>query len=112
MHRYTDAPMPRLPVLKGHQKMRKLLIACVAYLLLSVLGGIVLAEGSLRLHHRPLSHQQEAEALVRQEFHAKLQEVSITAADGVVLKGWYVHPQQANGYTVLLAMALPIIGKA
>jgi uncharacterized protein len=83
--------------------MKKLAIVCSVYLLASVLAGIVLAEGSLRLQHRPLSHRKDAEALVHQEFHAELQEVSITAADAVVLKGWYVHPQQANGYAVLLA---------
>ena len=72
------------------------------YLLLSLAGGIVLTEASLRLRHRPVSHRQEAEKLVRAEFQADLQEVSISAADAVVLKGWYVHPQRSNGDAVVL----------
>lgn len=72
------------------------------YLLLSIAGGIVLAEASLRLRHRPLSHRQEAESLVRSEFQADLQEVGIRAADAVVLKGWYVHPHLFNGNAVVL----------
>lgn len=82
--------------------MRIAIVGCAAYLLLSVIVGIVLAEGSLRPTHRPLSHRQEAEAIVHQEFQTDLQEVSITAADSAVLKGWYVHPRQFNGNAVVL----------
>jgi len=78
-------------------------VLCAIYLLLCGIAGVVVAEGSLRLHHRPLSHRQQAERLVRQEFQADLQEVSINASDSVVLKGWYVHPQNFNGNTVVLA---------
>ena len=83
-----------------------LLIACALYLLLSVMAGVVVAEASLRLQHRPLSHRQEAAALVRQEFRAQLQEVSLTAADSAVLKGWYVRPRDFNGNAVVLAHGL------
>jgi hypothetical protein len=61
--------------------MRKILkivvLVSAVYLALSVVAGIIVAEGSLRLHHRPLSHREEAELLVRQEFQADLQEVSM-----------------------------------
>jgi hypothetical protein len=77
-------------------------IICAVYLALSLVAGIVLAEGSLRLHLRPLSHRQQAEARVRQEFQAELQEVNITASDSIVLKGWYVRPQNFNNNTVVL----------
>src|SRR5262249_12275848 len=90
--------------------MRKLfkivLILCSLYLVLSAIAGIGLAEASLRLQHRPLSHRQEAAALVRQEFRAQLQEVSLTAADSAVLKGWYVRPRDFNGNAVVLAHGL------
>lgn len=82
--------------------MRIAIVGFAAYLLLSVIVGIVLAEGSLRPTHRPLSHRHEAEMLVRREFQADLQEISIDAADSVVLKGWYVHPRQFNGNAVVL----------
>jgi dipeptidyl aminopeptidase/acylaminoacyl peptidase len=78
------------------------LLAGALYLALSVIAGITIAEASLKLPHRPLRHQQEIAAAVRDQFGAKLQEVSIAAADGVVLKAWYVHPSGFNGNTVVL----------
>jgi len=72
------------------------------YLAFSLVSGVFLAEASLRLQHRPLTHRQEAVAVARQQFQAELQEVSITAADSVVLRAWYVHPRNSNGNTVVL----------
>src|SRR5437763_1088182 len=83
-----------------------LLLLCSIYLLLSAVGGILLAESSLRLRHLPLRHRQQAEALVRQQFHTELQEISVTASDSSVLKGWYVHPRNFNGSTVVLLHGL------
>lgn len=76
---------------------------CSLYLLLSAVAGILVAEGSLRLQHRPLRHRQETEAIVHREFQTDLGEVSITASDSVVLKAWYIHPPNSNGNTVVLA---------
>jgi hypothetical protein len=39
---------------------------------------------------------------VRTDFQAELQDVTITAADGVELKGWFVHPHDYNGNAVVL----------
>jgi uncharacterized protein len=72
------------------------------YLSLALVGGVVLAEGSLRLRHRPLRHRLEAQSVVRREFQTDLQEVTIMALDGVALKGWYVRPQSFNGRAVVL----------
>src|SRR5579859_1617049 len=86
---------------------RKLLKVCIAvvagYLLFTVIAGIAVTEGSIRLVHRPLAHRRKAAAYVREHYQAELQEVSIRAADAVVLKGWYVHPRVFNGSTVLLS---------
>jgi pimeloyl-ACP methyl ester carboxylesterase len=82
--------------------LKVLMIACVAYLVLAAVGGVVIAEASLRLWRRPLRHRQEFALLVRERYHANLAEVSIAAADGVELKGWYVHPQKFNGNAVVL----------
>ncbi len=79
-----------------------LLAACCSYLLLAVVAGVVVAEGSLKLWHRPLRHREEAAAIVRQQYQADLQDVSIQAADGVKLRAWYVHPNQFNGSAVIL----------
>jgi dipeptidyl aminopeptidase/acylaminoacyl peptidase len=74
----------------------------ISYLLLAGMAGVVIAEGSLRLIRRPLRHEQEAAARVRERYHADLQDVRIQAADGVTLRGWYARPQTFNGNAVLL----------
>jgi len=82
---------------------RKVLLAgLLAYLALSILAGIVIADVSLKLRRLPLRHQQAIAAAVRDDFHAALQDVSISASDGAVLKGWYVHPRIYNGNAVIL----------
>ena len=81
----------------------KLLLALGGcYLLLAVLAGVFIAEGSLHLRRLPLRHRLEAEATVQQRYQAELQDVSIEAADAAVLKGWYIHPKDFNGSVVVL----------
>lgn len=72
------------------------------YLVLSILAGIVIADISLKLPRLPPRHQQAVAAAVRDDFHAELQDVSVSASDGAVLKGWYVHPRIYNGNAVVL----------
>lgn len=82
---------------------RKIILAgFIAYFFLSVLAGIVIADVSLKLPRLPLRHQQAIAAAVRTDFHAELQDVTITAADGAALKGWFVHPRDYNGNAVIL----------
>jgi dipeptidyl aminopeptidase/acylaminoacyl peptidase len=81
---------------------RVLLLTGGAYLLLAVVAGIIIAEVSLKLPHRPLRHQQEIATAMRDQFQTKLEGLSISAADGVMLKAWYVHPRDFNGNTVVL----------
>ncbi|HEV2113413.1 MAG TPA: alpha/beta fold hydrolase, partial [Terriglobales bacterium] len=85
------------------RKFLKLLAVLVCgYLLLAAVAGVVIAEASLKLRRRPIQHRDEAVALVRERYQAQLQEVNVMAADGVVLRGWYVHPKDSNGSAVLL----------
>lgn len=72
------------------------------YLLGSLAAGIFLAEISLHLPKRPLAHRAEFELVLREQFHAPLQDVSISTNDGVQLKAWYASPQLFNGSTVIL----------
>ncbi|HVG91534.1 MAG TPA: alpha/beta fold hydrolase [Alphaproteobacteria bacterium] len=81
---------------------RAILAGLATYLALSILAGIFIADMSLKLRRLPLRHQQAIAAAVRDDFQAALQDVSIRASDGVVLKGWYVHPRVYNGNTVVL----------
>jgi dipeptidyl aminopeptidase/acylaminoacyl peptidase len=78
------------------------LVSCGLYLLLAAVAGVVVGEGSLKLQRRPLRHREEAAVLARERYHAELQEVSVVAADGAVLRGWYIHPKDFNGNAVIL----------
>jgi uncharacterized protein len=97
-------PSPQLnsPAKKFLILRKVLLIGFVAYVVLSILAGIAIADISLKLHRLPLRHQQAIAAAVQTEFQAELQDVTITAADGVALKGWFVHPRDYNGNAVIL----------
>jgi uncharacterized protein len=87
---------------KSHILRKVVLAGFTAYLVLSILAGIVIADFSLKLHRLPLHHQQAIAAAVRADFHAELQDVAVTATDGVALKGWFVHPRDYNGNAVIL----------
>ncbi len=90
------------PTGKRHIFRKAAIAGFAAYLVLSILAGVVIADLGLKLRRLPLRHQQAMAAAVRSDFHAELQDVSITAADGVVLKGWFVQPRDYNGNAVIL----------
>jgi dipeptidyl aminopeptidase/acylaminoacyl peptidase len=93
---------PNPPAGKRHTFLKVILGGFIAYLLLSILVGIVIADVSLKLRRLPLRHQKAIAAAVRADFGADLQDVSIAAVDGAVLKGWYIHPRDYNGNAVVL----------
>lgn len=96
-------PSQRAATAGKFRNVRKIFLAgFAAYLALSIAAGIVIADASLKLKRLPLRHQQVIAATVRDHFHAELQNVSLTAADGVVLKGWFIHPRDYNGNAVVL----------
>jgi len=78
------------------------LAVTVSYLVVCTVGGILLAEMSLHMRRVPPGHQSEIEKAAHNYFHADLQDAEIIAADGSVLRGWYVQPQQYNGRAVVL----------
>jgi uncharacterized protein len=91
------------PLFKAMRRLRKpLLAAGVLYLALAAMAGVLATEASLKLRRLPLRHQREAAEAVREKFHSDLENVSIQAADGVALRGWYVHPAAFNGNAVVL----------
>jgi hypothetical protein len=86
--------------------MRKLFIRLAIallslYLLTSIAGGVYLAEITLHLPRRPVTHTALAERTVQREFHATLQDVAVRAADGTILRGWFIEPDHANGSAVI-----------
>lgn len=85
------------------RRLRRVLIGwAVGYVLSSIAAGITLAELQLHPWRRPLAHTAEVAEIASSRFGAELQNVQITASDGVSLNAWYLRPQHANGRDVLL----------
>lgn len=79
-----------------------LAVAAKLYAVLAVAGGIVMAEPALHPQRRSLVEAPRAEASLIEEFHVPVQNVSISAADGATLRGWFVAPAQPGGSAVIL----------
>ncbi|HEY7405959.1 MAG TPA: alpha/beta fold hydrolase [Candidatus Angelobacter sp.] len=79
-----------------------LAVASVSYLAFATTAGVVIADMSLKLPHRPLRYRPAVLAAAHNQFQAQLQDISIQAADGAVLKAWYIHPHTFNGNAVIL----------
>jgi hypothetical protein len=80
----------------------KVMLALAGYLALSFIAGIVISEGSLHLRKLPLRHRQQFATFLHEKYGTELNDVQIQAADGVVLKAWYVQPPMFNGSAVIL----------
>jgi len=65
-------------------------------------GGVVLAELQLHPWRRALRHEVAFREFTRQAYNADVADVSVTAADGADLRGWFVQPKNANGSMVIL----------
>jgi uncharacterized protein len=75
----------------------------ILYVCLSLCAGIFLAEMAMRHTRQPLPPRYVPEVKQRVAAHrAVLGDVAIAAADGVVLKAWYIVPAKPNGSTVIL----------
>lgn len=77
-------------------------ISILGYAILSVVGGILLAELQLHPPRRPIRHRAEVAAAARQYHSATLQDVVIVAQDGITLKAWYAVPENDNGSAIIL----------
>jgi len=74
----------------------------ILYAVMAVLCGVFLAEITLHPPRHPLRHQEKATAIVRDQFHTALQDVSTMTGDGVKLKAWFIEPQNGNRSVVIL----------
>lgn len=84
-------------------KLLKFLLALVGlYLAGCLVGGVLLAEMQLHPPRRSLRHAEMFADQVQNDYQAQVQDVTIPAADGIVLRGWYVKPQNDNGSSVIL----------
>lgn len=75
---------------------------CALYIVLCLVGGVLLAEMQLHPPRMKLRCQSQFSGIVQHDFHSTLQDVSLTAADGITLRGWYVVPQNDNDGAVIL----------
>lgn len=64
--------------------------------------GVLLCNASVHMHRMPLRQTSAIRDRIRQQFDASLQNVSITAGDGAVLRAWYIEPQEPNGESVII----------
>src|SRR5690348_18215155 len=77
------------------------------FLLLSVIAGVLLAEGTLHPCRRPLSAEHETQARKMARGHdSQFADVDIAAADGVILRAWSLQPRHSNRSTVILLHGL------
>lgn len=82
-------------------------LALLGYLVLSVAGGILLAERTLQRPRRPVGPAAARYAAVfARSLNSRVEDVAITAADGARLRGWLFEPAALNGHTVLLLHAI------
>ena len=74
-----------------------------AYLATNILGGIALAWLALHPFSDPVSTlQTERQRVVCQRHSVQLEEASVSASDGAILRGWLLKPANPNGDIVLL----------
>lgn len=71
------------------------------YALLCIILAVLLGELAFRPRRMPLRERRSAKAIAAR-FGADLQDVSISARDGVQLRGWFASPANANGDAVIL----------
>jgi hypothetical protein len=74
-----------------------------AYVTATVVGGIGLGWYSLHPKSPPIrAYEERNAAAYARERSIEFQDVELTAADGTVLRAWYMRPPQANGDSVIL----------
>ncbi len=80
-----------------------LLVFCVIYLLGTIIGGIGLGEMAVHPGRRPIpvNEQKHIESDLK-TLNANLQDVSIGASDGALLRGWLLRPASSNGNAIIL----------
>ena len=73
----------------------------ICYAMLCILAAIFLGELAFRPQRMPVRKRKSAEATAAR-FGANLRDVSVSARDGVQLRGWFASPANANGDAVIL----------
>jgi hypothetical protein len=78
-------------------------VIAAVWLAACAVTGVYSADGALHPARRVLTPADEAQATATVSTdHATLQQASITASDGAVLRAWFIRPASANGDAVIL----------
>jgi hypothetical protein len=82
---------------------KRFLIAGFVILYIAACTALAVVLGEFALHPAriPNNGHSEAQAMA-DRFNAELKDVFITAPDGIELKGWYLHPQNATGDAIIM----------
>jgi alpha-beta hydrolase superfamily lysophospholipase len=93
--------------MRRSRRLRWLLALFLLYLGLCTVGGIYLADGTLRPARRTLTDEESAafKSTVR-AMRAVLQDVSIATPDQVILRGWRLRPTAGNGNAAIVLHGL------
>jgi len=81
---------------------RWFLYVAAIYVVGFTVAGVELARLSMIMPRRPMANAALIEERYRQSFNAKVEDVSVNAADGADLRGWFVTPAKTNGESVVL----------
>jgi hypothetical protein len=78
---------------------RVILTVSICYALLCAILAVFLGELAFRPQRMPLREPKSAKAIAAR-FGAGLQDVSVTASDGVQLRGWFASPFAAHDHRI------------
>ena len=81
---------------------RTLIVLCFLYALGTVFGGISLGWMATHPGRRPITEADKQKVIADSGNGSELSDVSITASDGAVLRGWQIRPAESNGNAVIL----------
>ena len=87
---------------KRRSAVRTLKTVAAVYGAICIVGGVALAELSLRLDKQPVADDALERIRLRRQFEANVEDVTINAADGAILRGWLIQPPRPNGKSVIL----------
>jgi fermentation-respiration switch protein FrsA (DUF1100 family) len=90
------------PMNRHRTAVRLSVLLFALYSVVCLVLGVALAESSLRLRKLPLRAIEEHRSRIREKFHVEIADVALTAADGAILKAWFIQPLDANGQSVII----------
>jgi uncharacterized protein len=88
---------------RASRNLRRVLLGLVLYLIFCAIAGVFVADAALRPVRRPLTEDEVTAARdSARSLAAEFTDVSVTAADGAVLRAWLLRPHYGNGNVVIL----------